>query len=100
METSELLSYFVNFDKNILEVSFRTKEDSEDVFRSAEIDFDVAEEYGLIFETDDFDFYPEEFDDEDEDNDYEIKIDSSELISFLNEYYNTNPDELPEPELY
>lgn len=101
MEITELLSCFVNFDKNIIEVSFRIEEDSEDVFRSAEIDFDIAEEFGLIFENDDYDFYSDELDDVelDEVND-EVQIDSYEVISFLNEYYEINPDELPEPELY
>lgn len=102
MEVTELLSYFVNFDKNILEVSFRIEEDSDDVFRGAEIDFDTAEEYGLIFENDGYEFYPDEFDDMDldEDKDEDIILDSSELISFLNEYYESNPNELPESELY
>lgn len=101
MEITELLSCFVNFDKNIIEVSFRIEEDSEDVFRSAEIDFDIAEEFGLIFENDDYDFYSDELDDVelDEVSD-EVQIDSYEVISFLNEYYEINPDELPEPELY
>ena len=100
MEITELLSHFVNFDKNILEVSFRTQDDSEDVFRNAEIDFDVAEEYGLIFENDDYEFYSDEFDDSELDEDEELDLDSSELISFLNEYYESNPDKLPNPELY
>lgn len=101
MEITELLSCFVNFDKNIIEVSFRIEEDSEDVFRSAEIDFDIAEEFGLIFENDDYDFYSDELDDVelDEVSD-EVQIDSYEVISFLSEYYEINPDELPEPELY
>lgn len=100
MEIKEILSYFVNIDTNMIEISFRIDKDGDDVFRSSSIDFKTAEEYGLDFGHEDYDYYSEEFEDMDIEEDEEIKVEISELISFLNEYYEINPDDLPESELY
>lgn len=99
MEIKEVISYFVNSDLNILEVSFRTIEDNEDVLRTDDIDYNLVSEYGFELETISFDFLDEDFSDDIEEEP-KIELDEDELISFLNEYYTVNPDALPESELY
>lgn len=99
MEIKEVISYFVNSDSNILEVSFRTIEDNEDVLRTDDIDYSLVTEYGFELETISFDFLDEEFS-EDLEEEPKIELDEDELISFLNEYYTVNPDALPQSELY
>lgn len=102
MEIKEIVSYFLNTNSNILEVSFRTIDDEDDVLRTDNnIDYSVTEEYGFVLESDEFGFYDDEFNEEDlfvEDT--KIELDEDELISFLNEYYEVNPKSLPKPELY
>ena len=103
MEIKEIVSYFLNVESNILEVSFRTINDEDDVLRTDNIDYSIAEDYGFILEAEDFGFYDDEFDDEDDElfeEELKIELDEDELISFLNEYYEVNPNELPETELY
>lgn len=99
MEIKEILSYFLNNETNILEVSFRTIDDSDEVFRSDSIDYDIVEDYGFDLETETFDFFDDELD-EDFDDKEEIELDEDELIVFLNEYYTVNPEKLPKSELY
>ena len=100
MEIKEILSYFLNSDSNILEVSFRTIEDNEDVLRMDNINYSIVGEYGFELETETFDFFGEEFDEELGDDDEKIELDEDELISFLNEYYTINQDSIPKAELY
>jgi hypothetical protein len=103
MEIKEIVSYFLSSESNILEVSFRTIEDDDDVLRTDNIDYSITEEYGFILESDDFGFYDDEFEDEDEDlfeEKNKIELDEDELISFLNEYYSINPESLPKAEIY
>jgi hypothetical protein len=100
MEIKEIVSYFLNEDTDILDVSFRTIEDPDDVVRVDKIDFTIIEEYGFELITDTFDFFNDE---DNEDDSYEpekIELDEDELIMFLNEYYMINPDELPKSELF
>jgi len=99
MEIKEIVSYFVNSDSNILEVSFRTIDDNDDVLRSDNIDYSLVSDYGFELETISFDFLDEELL-EDDDEDPEIELDEDELISFLNEYYTVNPDAIPKSEFY
>ena len=99
MEIKEIVSYFLNQNTNILEVSFRTIEDDEESIRTDNIDYNVVSEYGFTLETEFFDFFGEDFEDE-EDNDEKVELDESELISFLNEYYTINSSSLPTAELY
>ena len=99
MEIKEIVSYFLNAESNILEVTFRTISDSDDVLRTDNIDYSISEEYGYVLESDYFNF----FEDDDEENDYmnlELELDEDVLISFLNEYYEVNPKSLPKPEYY
>lgn len=95
MEIKEIVDYFVNTETNILEVNFRTIDDSEDEVRIDNIDYSIVSEYGYDLETESFDF----FDDEDEDDSYEnkekIELDVDDLISFLNEYYTLNESSIP-----
>jgi hypothetical protein len=102
MEIKEIVSYFLNAGSNILEVSFRTIDDEDDVLRTDNIDYSVTEEYGFVLESDTFGFYDSEFEDEEDlfEEESKIELDEDELISFLNEYYEINPKSLPKPELY
>jgi hypothetical protein len=102
MEIKEVLNYYLNKDNNLLEVSFRTIEDSEDLVRVDNIDYSFVEEYGYELESESFDFFgAQEEDDEfinEEDSDTEL--DETELLNFLNEYYTVNPNSLPSSQPY
>jgi hypothetical protein len=101
MEIKEIISYYLNGDTNIIEVSFRTIDDEEDVLRNDTIDYTIVEEYGFDLVTESFDFFGD-------DEDFEgglfeeetIELDEDELLTFLNEYYMINPSQLPKSELY
>jgi len=99
MEIKEVISYFVNSDSNILEVSFRTIDDNEDVLRTDNIDYTLVEEYGFELETISFNFFDDELS-EDSEEESKIELDEDELISFLNEYYTVNPSSIPKSEFY
>ena len=99
MEIKEIVSYYFNNETNLVDVSFRTIEDEEDVVRIDTIDYSVIESYGFDLITESFDF----FDDDLEDDSFEetkIELDEDILISFLNEYYIVNPNSIPDPEFY
>jgi hypothetical protein len=99
MEIKEIVSYYFNNETNLVDVSFRTIEDEEDVVRIDTIDYSVIESYGFDLIAESFDF----FDDDLEDDSYEevkIELDEDILISFLNEYYIVNPSSIPDPEFY
>lgn len=100
MEIKEIVSYYLNGDSNILDVTFRTIEDEDDVVRTDSIDYTIAESYGFDLITESFNF----FEDDDEENYFEdsedIELDEDELVTFLNEYYMVNPDTLPKSEFY
>jgi hypothetical protein len=99
MEIKEIVSYYFNNETNLVDVSFRTIEDEEDVVRIDTIDYSVIESYGFDLITESFDF----FDDDLEDDLFEetkIELDEDILISFLNEYYIVNPSSIPGPEFY
>lgn len=102
MEIKEIVSYFLNTDSNILEVSFRTIEDDEDVLRNDNINYNIVGEYGFDLVTESFDFFDDEFDDDgfSDENWDKVELDEDDLISFLNEYYTVNPNLLPESDLY
>ena len=100
MEIKEIVSYFLNKDSNILEVSFRTIEDNDDVLRTDSIDAIIAEDYGFELMVESFDFFDEEFLEEEDGDDEKMELDEDEVITFLNEYYTINPEKLPRPEFY
>lgn len=99
MEIKEIVSYFLNTDSNILEVSFRTIEDSDDVLRTDNINYTIAEDYGFILESESFDFFDEEFEDDEVENE-KIELDEEELVFFLNEYYTVNSHLIPNADFY
>ena len=99
MEILEIISYNVDFKSNILDVSFRTIDDADDVQRTDRIDYSIVEEYGYDLVSQDFDIF-EDIDEDDEDydsylDDQDAELDEEELIAFLNEYYMVNPSSLP-----
>jgi len=99
MEIKEIVSYYFNNETNLVDVSFRTIEDEEDVVRIDTIDYSVIESYGFDLIAESFDF----FDDDLEDDLFEetiIELDEDILITFLNEYYIVNPSSIPNPEFY
>jgi hypothetical protein len=100
MEIKEIVSYYFNGEKNLLEVSFRTIEDEDDVVRIDTIDYSIVESYGFDLITESFDFFDEEFEDESYDEQEKVELDQDELMSFLNEYYIVNPDSIPNAEFY
>ena len=100
MEIKEIVSYFLNTDSNILEVSFRTINDGEEVFRSDNIDYSIVENYGFELVTESFDFFDDDFIDEFGEDENKVELDEGELIVFLNEYYTINPDSLPRADFY
>jgi hypothetical protein len=99
MEIKEIVSYFMNSGSNIIEVSFRTIEDDEEVIRVDQIHYSIAEEYGFDLVTESFDFFEEDEDDSFIDED-KVELDEDELMVFLNEYYTIQPESLPSPEFY
>lgn len=99
MEIKEIVSYYLNPENDILDVTFRTIDDSDDVIRTDKIDFLISEDYGFDLITENFDLFSDEFDEELFDSE-KIDVDEDELISFLNEYYMLNPNSLPKAETF
>ena len=99
MEIVEIVSSFLNPTSNIMEVSFRTMDDNDDVIRIDNINYNISKEYGYELMSESFDFFDDEFEDEEVDNE-KFELDEDELISFLNEYYEVNPKNLPSAEVY
>jgi len=97
MEIKEVVNYFLNSDKNILEVTFRTIEDDEENVRIDNIDYNLVEEYG--YELESFSLFDENEDSEEYNEDI-VELDEDDLISFLNEYYEVNPKAIPKSEPY
>jgi len=81
-----------------LEVTFRTIDDSEELIRTDNIEFNIVQEYGYDLVSESFDFFSE-FDEDVEEEDV-VEFDTQELMSFLNEYYEVNPHIIPEAEIY
>lgn len=100
MEIKEIVSYFLNSDSNILDVSFRTIEDDEEVMRTDSIDYSIVEDYGFDLVTESFDFFDDDFEDDEILPMDKVELDEDELIVFLNEYYTINPEALPKSEFY
>jgi hypothetical protein len=100
MEIREIISYFLNSDTNVLDVSFRILEDNEEVMRTDSIDYSNVADYGFDLVSESFDFFGEEFEDDEILEEEKIELDEEELVMFLNEYYTINPDALPKSEFY
>ena len=99
MEIVEIVSSFLNPTSNILEVTFRTMDDNDDVIRTDNINYNISKEYGYELMSESFDFFDDDFDEDELDNE-KFELDDDELISFLNEYYEVNPMNLPSAEVY
>ena len=99
MEIVEIVSSFLNPTSNILEVTFRTMDDNDDVIRTDNINYNISKEYGYELMSESFDFFSDDFEEDEPDNE-KSELDEDELISFLNEYYEVNPKNLPSAEVY
>jgi hypothetical protein len=96
MEIAEVVYYFVDDLTNTLEVQFRLINDSEDEIRIDKIDLNDVINFGIELDLPNNSFYDYDEDDIEYDNQYsEIEINESDLLSFLNEYYVINPNNLP-----
>jgi hypothetical protein len=102
MEIKEVLNYYLNKDNNLLEVSFRTIDDSEELVRVDNIDYSFVEEYGYELESESFDFFGAQEEDDEfiNEEDSDLELDETELLNFLNEYYTVNPNSLPSSQPY
>lgn len=101
MEIKEIVSYSVLPSANILEVSFRTIDDTDEEIRNVQIEYSEVAEYGYELETETLDLFFEEDEDEYEsEDDDKTELDEDELISFLNEYFLVNPNRLPESTIF
>jgi hypothetical protein len=100
MEIKEIISYFLNSNTNVLDVSFRTIDDNEEVLRTDSIDYTNVADYGFDLVSESFDLFGEDFEDDDLFEEDKIELDEDELIMFLNEYYAINPSSLPKSEFY
>lgn len=101
MEIKEIVSYSVLPSANILEVAFRTIDDSDEEIRNVEIEYSEVSEYGFELETESLDLF---FDDDDDDikntDEDSVELDEEELVNFLNEYFLVNPGKLPESSIF
>jgi hypothetical protein len=100
IEVIEIDDHFVNRDTNVIEVSFRCMGDSDDEVRRDVIEYNYYVDYGYEEKSfsDNLDYEPDEWD-EDEFEDWEDEyLDEDNLISFLNEYYTVYPKKLPKKE--
>lgn len=101
MEIKEIVSYSVLPSANILEVAFRTIDDSDEEIRNVEIEYSEVSEYGFELETESFDLFFDEYDEDIKDtNEDSVELDEEELVNFLNEYFLVNPSKLPESSIF
>jgi hypothetical protein len=64
MEIKEIVSYSVLPSANLLEVSFRTIDDSDEHIRNVQIEYNEVEEYGYQLESEEIDIFFDDFDDD------------------------------------
>lgn len=102
MEIVEIIGFHLNYLEEVLEVSFRTNSDNEDMMRESEIPFMDISDFGYNFHEESSDSFLNEEDDnfyEDFEDD-NLFVDENEILSFLNEYYVLFSDKLPKAELF
>jgi hypothetical protein len=97
MEIKELITFFVDKEVNILDVTFRLIDDLDDTIRQCQND--LAEEYGYSL-TNSYLYFPDNENDLDMEEFDENEVDKNELINFLTEYFTINPDQLPKTQNY
>jgi hypothetical protein len=106
MKIKEIVDYYYNPKSEIIQVSFRLKEDGEDEIREHEFELDFVEKSGFfILENYDYEsndlpiIYEEDTDeliiDEEALEEKEYEVDKIELKDFMDEYYKLNPKKLP-----
>ena len=106
MKIKEIVDYYYNPKSEIIQVSFRLKEDGEDEIREHEFELDFVEKSGFfILENYDYEsndlpiIYEEDTDeliiDEEALEEKEYEVDKSELKDFMDEYYKLNPKKIP-----
>ena len=92
MEIKEIVSYTVLPSANILEVTFRTIDDTDDHIRNVEIEYNEVANYGFELETESIDFFFDDDDDFEKEESESVELDEEELVTFLNEYFLLNPE--------
>jgi hypothetical protein len=100
MEIVEIISYFVNYTTDTIEVKFRTNEDDDEELRIDEINLSESDDFGYNLILEDIDLFIDDDDEFDEDSISEGDVDESELMSFLNEYYMIYPDRIPSKDTF
>lgn len=100
MEIKEIVSYSVFPSANILEVPFRTIDDTEEHIRNVVIEYSEVADYGFELETESIDFFFDEEEDLGNDESDYVELEEEELVSFLNEYFLVNPNRLPEATIF
>jgi hypothetical protein len=98
MEIIEIISHYIDKNKNLISVEFRTSSDDDDMVREDMIEYSYYEEFGYD-EKSVFDLFEELDDLEDDwgDDEYDYIDNEDSIISFLNEYYVVYPKKLPKP---
>ena len=87
MEVVEIISFHINQFDEILEVTFRTNYDTEDLCREAKIPFLDISDFGYNFCDESFDEFDDDNDNYNDFEDDDLFVDESEILSFLNEYF-------------
>lgn len=103
MEIKEIVSYYVDVNNAILEVSFRSTEDSDEYIRTDEIDLSETSDfaYSLNITKDEFELIEEDEDDiESFYKSDDVEFDDEQILLFLNEYYTVFSDRLPKSEIF
>jgi hypothetical protein len=105
MEIKELVSFYINESSQTLDVTFRTLLDSDDEIRTSQIEFSEIKNFGydvLLNKIDEFENLvdEDEFEYDDFDDLYDDEELEDEVISFLNEYYLININNLPPSEFF
>ena len=63
--------------------------------------YDIVSEYGYQLETETFDIFLMDDDDDFQiEKEESLELDQDELISFLNEYFTVNPDKIPTSSIF
>lgn len=103
MEIVEVITFHLNNLEEVLEVTFRTNNDSEEMCRETKIPFIDISDFGYkfhndipeeLFEDDDDDEYYDDFEDDD------LFVNENDILSFLNEYFVLFIDKLPKAEIF
>lgn len=101
MKLSELVNWFINDEQDIIEVQFRLTGDPADEIREDSLSLNDMFDFGYEIYSPEYNILDEVvdiFDDEDKEDVDPIDkfvIEESDLIRFMEEYYETYSDRLP-----